>query len=102
EYVANLIEKYIYEKEHPNIESFGAEYSPVNEDGTPVENDPNNTNKEWVPTVSEFTVDLGGSTTFCSASSGKVELVGDKAWVVPATKRITDPFSPTWRSSHGG
>lgn len=70
------------------IEDLGSVYAPVG-----ASNDPTNLNIHWVPTVTKYVTELGGLTMNCEVG-GEVELIGDKAWPVPYTKRVTSLYGP--------
>ncbi|WP_240458794.1 peptidoglycan DD-metalloendopeptidase family protein [Virgibacillus sp. Bac330] len=70
------------------IEKLGSVYAPIGAD-----NDPNNLNVHWAPNTKRIAAKLGGLTMNCDPIEGvDVEFKGDKAWVVPYTKRITSKF----------
>lgn len=77
------------------IEQLGEVYAPVG-----AENDPNNLNQHWIPTMEKLTQKLGGLTMNCE-DEGQIdaELVGGNSWVAPHTKTITSGFG--YRSGCG-
>src|SRR5699024_5534210 len=87
-YTIDNIAKLILERGLVTIEDLGNTYAPIGAD-----NDPNGLNKNWIPTVTKLSNELGGLTQNCS-KVGDLEFEGDMAWIVPATKRITSGFGP--------
>ncbi|GGJ75366.1 peptidoglycan DD-metalloendopeptidase family protein [Virgibacillus salexigens] len=77
------------------IEQLGEVYAPIG-----AENDPNNLNKHWIPTMKKLTANMGGLTMNCEAEDHvDMELIGGKSWVSPYTKTITSGFG--YRSGCG-
>lgn len=77
------------------IDQLGEVYAPIG-----AENDPNNLNRHWIPTMQELTANLGGLTMNCEAKDhDEMELIGGKSWVSPHTKTITSGFG--YRSGCG-
>lgn len=77
------------------IEQLGEIYAPVG-----AENDPNNLNQHWIPTMEKITAKLGGLTMNCEAGNQiDAELIDGKSWIVPHTKTISSGFG--YRSGCG-
>lgn len=77
------------------IEQLGEVYAPIG-----AENDPNNLNKHWIPTMKKLTANLGGLTLNCEVKDHvDMELIGGKSWISPHTKTITSGFG--YRSGCG-
>ncbi|OZU88641.1 TrsG protein [Virgibacillus indicus] len=77
------------------IDQLGEVYAPIG-----AENDPNNLNKHWIPTMKKLTTNLGGLTMNCEAKGHiDMELIGGKSWISPYTKTITSGFG--YRSGCG-
>lgn len=86
EAMAKNLSRLINEEGLVTINSLGSAYAPVG-----AENDPDGLNEHWVPRVSEYANDLGGLTMHCNVH-GEVEIIGEKAWVVPHTKAISSSY----------
>lgn len=70
------------------IEQLGEIYAPVG-----AENDPNNLNQHWIPTMEKLTKNLGGLTMNCEAENQiDADLMDGKSWIAPHTKTITSGF----------
>src|SRR5690625_3802477 len=70
------------------IEDLGNVYAPIG-----VDNDPDNLNEHWVPTMKKLTKDMGGLTINCeSMKDVDMDVIGGRSWVTPHTKTITSSF----------
>lgn len=77
------------------IDQLGEVYAPVG-----AENDPNNLNRHWIPTMKKLTTNLGGLSMNCEVNNQiDMELNGGKSWISPHTKTITSGFG--YRSGCG-
>lgn len=77
------------------IEKLGSVYAPVGAD-----NDPQNSNQNWVPTTTAIVGKLGGLTKNCdSAAGGKSEA----SFIIPIDNPVvTSGFGPRWGTMHKG
>lgn len=96
ESMARTLRNRIYVDGLVTIDRLGTKYAKVGAD-----NDPNNLNANWVPEVTKIVEQLGGRTIEYSLSGDtniatdvETEIIGNKAWVVPDTNRITSLFGP--------
>lgn len=96
EAMARNLSRLINEEGLVTISELGSVYAPLD-----AENDPDGLNQHWYPRVTEYVNDFGGLTKNCEVL-GEVELVGNKAWIVPHTKNITSHFRTSHRPNHNG
>lgn len=82
--MGKTLNTHVYTKGLTTIEEIALSYAPPDDP-----RDTLGTNKKWPINVAAITGQLGGLTMNCSESA---DIIGDKAWPVPYTKRITSGF----------